>query len=378
MNSLPGNDLHRPPQNDEIEVSIFGPGYGETILVHIGLGDWLIVDSCLDRASKIPAPISYLRKLGLNTASAVKIVLASHWHDDHIRGLSSVFEECASAAFFCSASLRNTEFLTLVRSLGTHSIDPGVQEFAKIIDLLTSRAKSGGKGFASPEWAMADKRLWARNDSVCAAEVFALSPSSASLTLSLREISQLIPEFDQQQRRAVALTPNHAAVVLNITVGSQTVILGSDLEETVNQATGWSVIVDSVARPTAKAQVFKVPHHGSANGHQSRVWNEMLHKDPFAVLTPFVNGSINLPTRQDVHRICQMTPNAFSTTRLTVDRQKKRHGALERTIKEVVRKIRTIPNVPGHIRLRKTLSNSDPAWQVELFDGAVPLSEAVA
>ncbi len=125
MNSLPGNDLHRPPQNDEIEVSIFGPGYGETILVHIGLGDWLIVDSCLDRASKIPAPISYLRKLGLNTASAVKIVLASHWHDDHIRGLSSVFEECASAAFFCSASLRNTEFLTLVRSLGTHSIDPG-------------------------------------------------------------------------------------------------------------------------------------------------------------------------------------------------------------------------------------------------------------
>ncbi len=174
------------------------------------------------------------------------------------------------------------------------------------------------------------------------------------------------------------MTPNHAAVVLNITVGSQTVILGSDLEETVNQATGWSVIVDSVARPTAKAQVFKVPHHGSANGHQPRVWNEMLHQDPFAVLTPFVNGSINLPTRQDVHRICQMTPNAFSTTRLTVDRQKKRHGALERTIKEVVRKIRTIPNVPGHIRLRKTLSNSDPAWQVELFDGAVPLSEAVA
>ena len=377
MTSLNGSESSRAPANDELEVSIFGPGYGETILVHLGFGDWLIVDSCIDRNTRLPTSISYLRKLGINPGSAVKIILASHWHDDHVRGLASVFEECELAEFFCSPSLLNKEFLQLVRAVGTHSIDPGVQEFAKIINFLTNRITSGRKEAKGPRWALENTRIWQRNHPSFPAEIFALSPSSASLTLSFNEISQLIPTAGQQKRRVVALTPNHAAVVLCVIVGSQSIILGSDLEETTDQATGWSVIVDSTARPNGKAQVFKIPHHGSANGHYDRVWSEMLDDAPFVVLTPFINGGVALPTKQDVHRIGQWTPNAFSTSQLRITQQKRRRGALDRTIKDVVRSIRTIPNTPGQVRLRKSLSNAGDSWGVELIDGAVKLSEAV-
>ena len=376
MNSLAGNESLRGPANDEVEVSTFGPGYGETVIVHLGLGDWLIVDSCINKSAKIPAGISYLRKLGINPSNAVKIVLASHWHDDHIRGLASVFEECQVAQFFCAASLRAPEFLTLVRLAGARSVDQGVQEFAKIIELL--RERSASKKSPGPQFAVENTRLWLRDDHGLRAEVFALSPSSASVNQAFNEISQLIPSSGQPKRRLVPLRPNHAAVVLSVTVGDQSIILGSDLEETTDPLTGWSVIVDSTGRSTGRAQVFKIPHHGSENGHQSRVWSEMLDREPVAVLTPFINGGIALPTRPDVRRISLLTPNAFSTAQLQVNQQKRRRGALERTIKEVVRSIRIKPNVPGHIRLRKRISDASDPWRIELFDGAVQLRDAIA
>jgi Metallo-beta-lactamase superfamily len=379
VNSLTGNDLLRAPGNDEIEVSIFGPGYGETVIVHLGLGDWLIVDSCLDKSTNRPASVNYLHKIGVDPSSAVKILLASHWHDDHVGGLASVFEECQGAQFFCSVSLKSKEFLTLVRSVGTRSIDRGVQEFAKIVTLLRDRASSRRGDAQGPQWAMENSRLWRRDDGNFSAEIFALSPSSASMTLSFHEVSQLVPGVSQQKRRLVAMSPNQAAVVLWLGLGNQSIILGSDLEEEASDSTrGWSVIVDSKMRPTGMAQIFKIPHHGSVNAHHSRVWSEMLASKPLAVLTPFINGGIALPTQQDVRRICQMTPEAFSTARILFNQQKKRHGALDRTIKEVVRSIRTIPSAPGHVRLRRTLSDTNDCWRVELFDGAVKLSEAVA
>ena len=36
------------PRRDEVEVTLFGPGYGESVVVHAGVDDWLVVDSCLD------------------------------------------------------------------------------------------------------------------------------------------------------------------------------------------------------------------------------------------------------------------------------------------------------------------------------------------
>jgi hypothetical protein len=133
--------------------------------------------------------------------------------------------------------------------------------------------------------------------------------------------------------------------------------------------------VDSKARPVGKACVFKIPHHGSSNGHQPRVWSEMLTEEPFAVLSPFVNGKTELPTRADIRRIRALTPNAFSTNKLLSNQQIKRHGAVEKMIKETVKAIRVIPNTPGHVRLRKTVGAGDSNWSVQLFDGAVDIKD---
>ena len=101
---MPGKAL---PKCDQIEVTLFGPGYGECILLHIGNGNWVIVDSCFDE-QKEPAALTYLCDLGSNPAEVVRLIVATHWHDDHIRGMGKLVEVCNNATFCCASALSRT------------------------------------------------------------------------------------------------------------------------------------------------------------------------------------------------------------------------------------------------------------------------------
>jgi hypothetical protein len=48
---------------------LIGPGYGESIIVHLGDGEWMIVDSCvqrLDQGNPQSAAVAYLREIGVD------------------------------------------------------------------------------------------------------------------------------------------------------------------------------------------------------------------------------------------------------------------------------------------------------------------------
>ena len=73
--------------------------------MHVGHGSWILIDSCIDGQTKRPAALSYLQDIGVNPAQDVKMIVASHWHDDHIRGLASVVEACPQARFVLSDAI---------------------------------------------------------------------------------------------------------------------------------------------------------------------------------------------------------------------------------------------------------------------------------
>jgi hypothetical protein len=77
------NILH-PPKENELEVSIFGPGYGESIILHIpGIG-WGVVDSCTKRINGISVilPLVYLSELQ-PPPTKLAFVILTHPHEDH-------------------------------------------------------------------------------------------------------------------------------------------------------------------------------------------------------------------------------------------------------------------------------------------------------
>src|SRR5947207_9415173 len=103
-----------PPATNEIEISLFGPGFGECVVVHLGYNDWIIVDSCRDLASKRPVSLVYLERLGVPVDTAVKRVIATHYHDDHLDGLPEVFGAATSSTFACTAAFQNRDFAELL------------------------------------------------------------------------------------------------------------------------------------------------------------------------------------------------------------------------------------------------------------------------
>src|SRR5439155_3344773 len=154
-----------PPEPDELEVSLFGTGFGECVVAHLGCGDWIIVDSCFAPDGKTSAALAYLKCLGVSLATAVKRVVATHWHNDHVRGLAQTMQECASAKFICSQALFTKEFIALTELWKRHRLTASpLSELTAIITTI-ARANSvlkGSSGDSPLGFALANRCLWRR------------------------------------------------------------------------------------------------------------------------------------------------------------------------------------------------------------------------
>lgn len=353
-----------PPNFNEVEVSLFGPGVGESLVAHIGNNDWIIVDSCVDSETKKPAPLAYLEKLGVDPSNAVKLFVISHWHSDHIRGASKIVEECNAATVCFSGALLTEEFFTLVDNFS--GLDQPVlldrdscatEEMGSVIKIIKRRCKNKQVVPAPYILASADTRIYQTANNGLSSEVWALSPSSEALVQSLKEIANLIPSPDERSFRKVIPRPtrNHNAVVLYLKYNNYNILLGSDLEETKNPLTGWSFIVHSSNRPSEKSLIFKIPHYGSITGHSDDVWQRMVKKDSIGILTSKIGGKGSLPKQRDVNRIKNYTPNLYGTSKPIAIKQK-RNRTVEKTMMSVLKNRVPLNGHIGQIQIRITKS----------------------
>ena len=348
------------PQADEIELSLFGPGIGESIVAHIGGNEWIIIDSCIESKSKEPIPLYYLKRIGVNPSEDVKLVVISHWHSDHIRGASQIVKECKSASICFSEALLKEEFLTLfetysgIKTLKTLDKENcGTKEISSIIKIILTRIEQNkGSGLTPYNLTSADKRIYQNKENNV--EVWALSPSSQSIVNSLAEIAKLIPPPSEKDNRKVIPKPtkNLNATVLLIKCGkSNNFLLGSDLEETNDYLTGWSVIVNSNNRPSEKANVFKIPHHGSENAHSDPVWQKMVDTEAIGILTTKLGSISTIPKSSDIKRLKKYASELYCTLE-PIGKKQKRDNTVEKTIKGFIKRSIPLNGEIGQIQLR--------------------------
>jgi hypothetical protein len=358
------------PAPDEVEFSLFGPGYGECIVLHLGQGDWIIVDSCIDLGSQTPAALAYLGRLDVNPAEAVRLVVATHWHDDHVRGLAKVVEASGDAEFAITAAFQDKDFQLLLApwlANGTELDGKGLGEVGRLLSILIKRNRN-------PIPASINKILWERHGDI-PAQVRSLSPSDPAVTACIARLREMDPGMFR--RRLPPIEGNHASVVLSIQVGSRRMLLGGDLECKTDRTFGWLAIVDVQKGSQApKHHVFKIPHHGSPNGHHDEIWTDLLYPQPQSALTPVVTGTTKLPTPGDRDRMLEHTDHAFLTAlprsgkfRYSSDRM------VERTMREVARRLEINPHSQGHVCMRGR-HNDDPAtWTVTCHGDAMHLRQ---
>ena len=350
------------PSKGEVELTVLGPGYGESLVLHIGEGAWVLVDSCIDSAGT-PRALEYLTSIGVDAAESVGLIVATHWHDDHIRGMAKLVEECKNATFSCAGALTKKEFLATVYALENRHFSftgSGVREMYRVFSCLSGRG-------STPILALADRRIFSRGN----CEVWALSPNDANFLKFLKLIGTLSPDKGQSKTRVPDYSPNEIAVALWVEIGDAIVLLGSDLERP-----GWKVVLQSQQRPKGAASGFKIPHHGSANADYPDIWAQMLEANPYSVLTPWRRGNGALPSDNDVQRILSNTTNAYATARHQslaappVTRAK----PVSRSIKDAGVVLRRVAMPFGAVRLRRSIG-SGANWRVETFGSACHLTK---
>lgn len=356
------NNLGVPPSANEIEITVLGPGYGESVVAHLGNGEWLIVDSCVDSSDsqKPVAPLLYLSKLGVQVDQAVKYIVVSHWDDDHIKGISEVVEACKNADFICSEVFPNEKFTCFVEaiSVGELKTDGGnVKNIRKVLRLLKERNKPIKK--AGPA-----RRLCSNPVITC------WSPSDFEQQEFLKHLAQMHPNAKEAFRKAIPIDSNLTSVVLTIEWPDISVLLGADMESSSNNLCGWSAVVSEALKiGVAPADLVKIPHHGSITGHDDLMWNHLLNDKPVSVITPFGKGTYATrpPTRNDISRIRLKSRKMYITARHAEPNLPKMELAVQRSLREGAITLTTKKIPMGIVRHRRVLGGE---WGCELFGAA--------
>ena len=363
------------PELGHVEIVLFGTGFGESILVHLPNGQWIVVDSCIDPQTRRPCALQYFEALGVDLSLKIEQIVITHWHDDHIRGMAEIVRCCPNAEVVISTALRNEEFMKLTQLQSGHRrvlkrVSTGVDEFIEIFALLLERKRrSHAKG--NLRWAACDKLLYRHEPS--GVSVFALSPSDDEILRAVSSFARLIPSENEPQLRMPRLQPNDTAIALWLQTSAFNILLGSDLEVGDSDRRGWRAIVDSTCKPLGKSIIFKVPHHGSISAHHERIWLEMLEKSPYAILTPF--SPSQLPRPQDIKRICEYTERCLIAS-WNPEKSAKRESSVEKTLTQHVKRHRVLENKLGMIRLRGNLQSG--AVRSQLFGAAKHLHDIIS
>lgn len=364
------------PDNHVAEISLIGTGggYGESIVVHLGYGNWMVIDSCSD--PKLPGsclPLDYLRRIKVDPGQ-VKLILCTHWHDDHIRGISTLVEACPNAVVSFAwhheidAFYEMVNLDTIPKERNGVSGSSATRELKKSLEVLKGRGKKSDARYIIPHM---DRTLFRVNVGGLEIAAISLSPSDRTIQNFVKEVVRILERLSKNPAtRILAKKPNTLSVVTYLKLGPHRALLGADLEGS-HSFDGWSAILlnSQEIKDQPPSGLFKIPHHGSKNAYNPDVWARLIAGEAVATLTPW-NLSTRLPKPEMIEKYKSHTSHLYMTSPLSAGlskEQKKLRAALGSL------KIydHPIQYDPGHIRSRIDLTDPQAAWQVAYWGSAL-------
>lgn len=358
----------QPPSADQIEISLLGPGLGESVVCHLGNGNWVIVDSCKIRGDAEPTPLKYLRSMGV-PESAVRGLLVTHADDDHLKGFATLVSTCTKAKVWSSAAMGGDEFLGLIFADGDltdlHK-STALREMAAVQDCLDQRDEPLVEASANQIML----KLPA-NDSGVGTDVtvLALSPSPAEVQNARRFAASLLPLPGERPRSFRGRIRNHFSVALWIDFGFCRILLGADLENTADPNSGWSAVIQNRHIFPGKASIFKVPHHGSPTGHNPAVWQQLVEPENIALCAPWKRGGRVVPQKEDISRLLQFSNRAHITSDPGVNKRAFQSRQMRKLVDRQVRSTWSDHLDCGIIQVRNGGTAAPQQWTVAQIAG---------
>jgi beta-lactamase superfamily II metal-dependent hydrolase len=353
------------PAVDTLEVSLFGPGKGECVVVHAGYGDWFVIDSCVDQVGGGHPALEYLEGIGVAVESQIRLVVATHAHDDHIAGIAELFRRAKSARFVLSSAATSEEFFAVVEA--DVAIEATLRqsvrrEYRAVLEEVKRRA-SPAAGPKPALRAYQSRVLWERaaDGPELPARMIALSPSDEAIDRAQLRLASSLATVDNRRKLASG-DPNELAVAIWVECGEASALLGADLISGP-KGCGWDEATKTYA-PTTRARIYKVAHHGSPNAHHNDIWTKLLGATPIHILTPFRAGRHPRPSSSDLSRLALLGRTFLSASPRSVSPNPavKRAAA---SLAGIASGVRDPWGRVGQVRARWDLETRD--WKVETF-----------
>lgn len=329
-----------------MEIIFFGNGYGESILIKLSNDDLVLIDSCYDYEKMQSAALTYLQNEGIDFTKAIKSIIITHWHDDHVKGLADVIEKCKGANVFIPNGYTGKEFIDLLLLRAKRDYMPG-NEFSKILTNKSLREsnrlrKAGAQTFILH----LDQNRYLE----------ALSPSGEESQLLFDSLAASFVTGKLPDKK------NGLSIAIRAIDDDSIVLLGADVEYYQGSVTkGWGAILNEHSSRTIatqhKADLFKIPHHGSITGHCDEVYSSMLVPDPLLIICSF--SPSKLPRDSDINRLKSYSGKIIVLKALA--RKVKRNRRVSKGIKEQNCKVTPEPNCSKVI-----VKKHESTWNYEI------------
>ena len=330
------------PDAHEVEITVLGKGYGESIVVHAGDGAWVVVDSFCENQKSDPAPLVYLNSIGVDLAKDVTAVVLTHLHADHYRGIDKVVRDCESAWFYLPGVLPQERWEAVLRRAAELPEDEitGAGRVATAVHMARGRQKLRSVG--------PDSEIQTRREGA----LRCVGPTSVAMTSHI-----VTDDLSSALIRKILREVNYTSTVLWLTIDGIRALFGADLDEH-DTGMGWSALMtEQSEKPWIQgASLVKVPHHGSRRAHCAELYREWC-ADPVAVIASNWNG--NLPDEGTVGRLGAMCQQIYHTSVRNKDRDRHRDGLSSNV--HAPTGVVTARRRPGEDRWRVT--HQSPAWK---------------
>ena len=364
------------PKLNELQICVFGPGYGESILLHIPFVGWGIIDSCEVKINKKPVvlPLQYfLEAVEDNEFPELSFVILTHPHEDHYKGLDKTIATYPGTikriCRYNGVGIRELKEYLISQKLVHNEQLPGLIDVFKASDI----AKKNG---AQERFLSELTDVFAYNDidiegfGKTNIALKALSPSAGSAKKYTEMLYKTFPKIGEPLKFANDSAHNLISVCLLLMIGDLQVLFSSDVEDHPSEEIGWKCIVKNNDCPNLWTNLVKVAHHGSISGFNDSVWK--AHKSrfkPLSIVTPFVKGNNYMPGSEDLDRYKKVSSNVGVTGKIEFSTKMKNYYNRKEmlAIQQKSRSFKIIkePERVGFLRVRFTPDGTITECHVE-------------
>lgn len=320
-----------PIAGDELAIVVMGgPSQGESVLVHYGDGNWIIIDSCTYNGDILP--YEFMIKAEINPLQ-VQHIICSHWHDDHVSGLSDLLEACPKA-YFRVPMITNAQVLPqyfVYKSLKSVKEDEkeAWKMFQACLDVLEKRelGEEDDPALKKPCFVKSESSIVDIDTHNTHVSIKALSPSNSMCELFGKMLVNGDAEnceFDDS-----SIDTNMCSITLGISFGNNKhAFLGSDLECNRDKNAACESCVGECSKrhglgmcdlkmnphfeALRKISYTKINHHSSQNGYCCDYWDDYVTEDCIGVSTAFT--SKGLPRKEMVYRYLKNNSEYYLTS----------------------------------------------------------------